>query len=340
MRLSSVLLFHVAVLHIVSSSVSGFCPRVSFDTRATISCKTQTSLKAAKEQNETHVPDDTSRRSVVMFPATSLLASGLIAWSSPQPVSASDVRGPIELLRPPTRVKLYIDNAIDLCQSSAKTTTGDSNKLASLQKLGDFFAHEPTTFMTAEETKLSRRYLEIDTSSAWQAARRKEREEKGKAYGVDYTTPYDQLNTALQQFGDKQTFQILRSRQRKLERNSAMRAAFNAYTNNLVFGDSYQLNMQGDEKKAMVRNDALPDVNAVVVSDLDLRDLFRNQVLQNMDDAKAELEYQVSSQQIDFNEILTCLLAARACCDEWFSFIPKEDVEAALEAVLQEKRYQ
>jgi hypothetical protein len=121
-----------------------------------------------------------------------------------------------------------------------------------------------------------------------------------------------------------------------MERNNAMRAAFNAYTNNLVFGDSYQLNAQGDEKKALVRNDALPNVNAVVVSDLDLRDLFRNQVLQNMEDAKAELDYQVSSQQVDVNEILTCLLAARASCNEWFSFIPAADLEAALEAVLKE----
>ena len=37
----------------------------------------------------------------------------------------------------------------------------------------------------------------------------------------------------------------------------------------------------------MIRNDALPSVQSVIVSDLDLRDLCRNQVLDSWDEAQA-----------------------------------------------------
>jgi hypothetical protein len=88
-------------------------------------------------------------------------------------------------------------------------------------------------------------------------------------------------------------------------------------------------------KKALVRNDALPDVNAVVVSDLDLRDLTRNQILQNMDDVQAEVAYQLNNNKsdIDFEEILTYLQKANTALEEWLAFIPYEDVAEARRAV-------
>jgi hypothetical protein len=127
------------------------------------------------------------------------------------------------------------------------------------------------------------------------------------------------------------------SRQRKLEKSDSLRAALNAYTNNLVFGDAYQLNVQGEEKRNLVRNNFLPDVNAVVVSDLDLRDLYRNQILENMDNAKAELGFQRKLGEIEAGEILPYLVAAQAATNEWFGFIPKDDVKQALEAVMAER---
>ncbi|CAB9520842.1 expressed unknown protein [Seminavis robusta] len=309
---------------------SGFSFQNALQERSSSALKISQSFEGSAEDIINSV--DSARRSMGAIALASLVGSFVQA----SPALASDVRGPIELLRPATRIKLYIDNAIELCQA-AKTAPQGAASLV-WEPLREFLAQQPASFMTPDELKLSTRYLEIDTNAAWQAARRKEREEKGKEIGIDYTTPYDRLNTSLQQWGDQRTFQILRGRQRNLERNNAMRAAFNAYTNNLVFGDSYQLNVQGAERKALVRNDALPDVNTVVVSDLDLRDLYRNQVLQNMDDAKAEIDYQISSGEVDVNEVLACLQAARASCDEWFSFIPKEDVQAALQDVLSESR--
>lgn len=275
--------------------------------------------------------DATGRRSF-------LLGGALVATTAllnPIPAAqASEVRGPVELLRPATRVKVYLEQAIATCQK-IKSGSGTLDEKSFNPLVALLFDQQPI-FSTQQEELLAKRYLEIDTSSAWQAARLKEREARGAELGIDYTTPYDRLNTAVQQFGDRRTFQILRQRQRGLEQNNAMRAAFNAYTNNLVFGNAYQLNAQGDTKKTLVRNDALPDVNAVVVSDLDLRDLYRNQVLQNFDDAKAEVSYQLKTGEYDVDEILNYLGKAQSSCNDWFAFIPKADVEEALLAVRSE----
>mmetsp|Transcript_10625 Transcript_10625/g.25665 ORF Transcript_10625/g.25665 Transcript_10625/m.25665 type:complete len:332 (-) Transcript_10625:49-1044(-) len=275
--------------------------------------------------------DSLNRRSFILSIAT---LAATLSSSASTAGAASDVRAPAELLLPATRVKLYIDKAVELCKS---LKADDSASLAtSLAPLKDLLENEPA-FMTEKEQKLSMRYLEIKTTDAWTDARRKEREARGAEMGIDYTTPYDQVNTAIQQWGDKRQFQILRSRQRKLEKSSTIRTALNAYTNNLVFGDAYQLNIQGEEKKALVRNDALPNVNAVVVSDLDLRDLYRNQVLNNMDDARAEIDYQLKSSDFNVDDILTCLRQAQSSCQDWFNLIPKSDVEEALKLVMEER---
>lgn len=273
---------------------------------------------------------DNGRRSILASACLSLTAITIPA----SPAEASEVRAPTELLRPATRVKLYIDDVFELCQS-IKT---ESDQTAALESLKKVFDKELATFMTPEEEKLSKMYMEIDSSTAWQKARLKELEAMGAERGVDYTTPYDRFNTAVQQMGDKRQFKILRKRQRGLDNLNPMRAALNAYTNNLVFGDAYLLNAQGEKKKSMVRNDSLPNVNAVVVADLDLRDLIRNQVLQNMDDAKAELDYQLQNpNEIDLEEIFKYLKEAKSSCQAWFSFIPKEDVEAALRFISEEQ---
>lgn len=279
--------------------------------------------------------NDSSRRRSVLVSGLLLLAGGVV--NAPAAFAASDVRATnLELLLPATRVKAYIDQAVSICSSMSikKETTQDADNI--LVPLKDFLDHEPT-FMTVEEGKMSKQYMEIKTTEAWQKARLKEREALGAEMGIDYTTPYDKFNTAIQQWGDRRQFSILRSRQRRLEESNTIRTALNAYTNNLVFGDAYKLNAQGEEKKALVRNDALPNVNAVVVSDLDLRDLYRNQVLQNMDDARAEIDYQVKSGDINVDEIYTYLKQAQASCDEWFNLIPKSDVEEALKTISNER---
>ncbi|CAJ1962975.1 unnamed protein product [Cylindrotheca closterium] len=293
-------------------------------------CRVPTRLSVSNDYSK---GDDSLKRRSFLLSCATLCAT--LSSSASTAVAAADVRAPfIELLLPATRVKLYIDQAVELCKSLKANES--ASEASSLIPLKDLLENEPA-FMTEKEQKLSKRYLEIKTTAAWQDARRKEREARGAEMGIDYTTPYDQVNTAIQQWGDNTQFRILRSRQRKLEKSSTIRTALNAYTNNLVFGDAYQLNVQGEEKKALVRNDALPNVNAVVVSDLDLRDLYRNQVLQNMDDARAEIEYQLKSSDFNVDEVLTCLRQAQSSCQDWFNLIPKGDVEEALKLVMEER---
>jgi len=289
------------------------------DAKSTLESDDDDTGKQAR--SSTHV--DSWRRRLVL---TSSLSS-LVVLNGSQKVDASDVRAPPELLRPPTRVRRYIDEAVILCQ----TITEDSSGLERLQQFLD-----RDSFIKPDEEKAARLYLEIDTTTPWQQARLKDREARGKENGIDYTTPYDKMNTAIQQWGERRQFEILSKRQRALEEANPVRAALNAYTNNLVFSDSYQLNAQGDEKKNLIRNNALPDVNAVVVSDLDLRDLFRNQVLEKLDDANAEIEYQLKTKDIDTKEISRILKEAQVACNEWFSFIPFSDVEEAQKAVEKE----
>jgi len=105
----------------------------------------------------------------------------------------------------------------------------------------------------------------------------------------------------------------------------------------------------------MIRQDRLPNVKQVITADLDLRDLYRNQVLTNVDEARAELRYLMDRWYILYNgndrnndndnnlqfvdgesqrELLLLLKNAAVACDEWFGLIAEEDVAAALDAVV------
>ena len=260
-----------------------------------------------------------SRRSLLAF-------SGSFAGSAilfPLSASPSDVRAPIECLYPATRVRLYINDVLRVASEG---------NLEELQKL--LLSNSPSSFILGEkELQSADINKRIKTQDAWNKARRMEREERGAQLGIDYRTPYDKANTAIQEMGQKRQFKILRQRQTNLEKRDPIRAALNAYTNNLVFGDYYQLNAQGTERKQMIRNDAMPNVEAVVVSDLDLRDLYRNQILQNMEDARFELTYQLNQNEVDLQEVLLYLKEAQKSCDSWFGFIPVQDVEEALAKV-------
>ena len=114
--------------------------------------------------------------------------------------------------------------------------------------------------------------------------------------------------------------------------SSEIRRAFNTYTANLRFGEAYTLNASGMKRKELIRNDALPDVKTVITADLDLRDLQRNSILTNVDDLRAEVNYQLrqpttrqdpTEAQRILNDIVDSLTA-------WFGYIGEEDVRAAV----------
>lgn len=292
-------------------------------------------------QDGTQTPLDRSRRKAIVASVASVsFGIGIGAWFPlPGPASASEVRAPIECLLPATRVKLYIDEMVSLCTALLVSTPTDNDlKTSGLDRLAKLLFHPPVFIKTTEEASIAQTYRKNKTQNAWNKARRSEREQRGAELGIDYTTPYDKVNTAIQEWGDRRQFQILRRRQLQRDSEIPMRAALNAYTNNLVFGDGYQLNVQGEERKSLVRGNALPNVNAVVVSDLDLRDLIRNQILQNMDDAEAELKYQMQQPNLEAQEVLNYLTEAQISCDKWFRFIPLEDVKGAISIVSSEAK--
>ena len=139
-----------------------------------------------------------------------------------------------------------------------------------------------------------------------------------------------------------------------LDKENEIRAAFNFYTKQLKFGDSYLLTASKEDKKRMIRNDELPSLTAVITSDLDLRDLYRNQLLTSIDDLQAEVLYQVKvvkQQQkpnsksksteeeiiiIDMEDIISLMEQAHTACDNWFNLIPTEDVKLAFDIVSNE----
>lgn len=151
---------------------------------------TQSEDFTSKDDRIANVP----RRLFLLSTASSLLGSALFTLNVPSS-QASEVRGPVELLRPATRIKLYIDDAIAICLEILKQEANNgiaattASPKETLQPLAEFLLNNaPTNFITPDEEKLSKRYLEIDTSTAWQARRLKEREMRGAELGIDYTT--------------------------------------------------------------------------------------------------------------------------------------------------------
>ncbi|KAG7369769.1 hypothetical protein IV203_027515 [Nitzschia inconspicua] len=125
-----------------------------------------------------------------------------------------------------------------------------------------------------------------------------------------------------------------------------VRASMNIYTANLIYSKTgnnhnnpYEVYDVTDPtwKKAYIRaNDGLPSVDKVIAADLDLRDLYRNQFQQMLDDASAEWY----STNCDIKEFCGPLNDAAASFDLWLDRISEQDVKAALRAVLEGKEIQ
>jgi len=124
----------------------------------------------------------------------------------------------------------------------------------------------------------------------------------------------------------------------EIKPNKSIRIAFNTYTAYLRYDDEYTLTASPVEKKKMIREDRMPDVKQVITADLDLRDLYRNEVLTNVDEARAELRYEIDEfekgNDTDCEELLHLLKCAGDACNDWFSLISEEDVKEAQDIVM------
>ena len=136
----------------------------------------------------------------------------------------------------------------------------------------------------------------------------------------------------LNQADVKRQWGMLQYAESKLERENELRAAFNFYSSQLEFGDSYLLTASKEDRKRMIRNHELPSLAAVITSDLDLRDLYRNQFLTAIEDAKAEVSYQVkqTEDKMDSKDAVELVGQAYIACGKWFDLIASSDVDAAV----------
>lgn len=214
-------------------------------------------------------------------------------------------------------------------------STGDKQAhFAKLQKLNYVLQHRPELFR--DEPPLPRAagamaQLTGRVSSANKSDYRMNRH----ALGVG-----NQLAAILNQADVERQWRMLRYNEMQLEKSNELRAAFNYYTQQLQFdGDAFLLRASPKAMKEMVRNDALPSLTAVITSDLDLRDLYRNQFLTSVDDLIAEVFYQVkqSSDSVELDDVCELMEQSLLSIDNWFGLIDSKEVSNAMAIAEQEQ---
>jgi len=236
---------------------------------------------------------------------------------------------PVETLLPALRLKCWVDEAYALSRQLANTEEDKKDQQYQLlQQINDIISVPPKLFVGGgnkipKRTSRPTAQLTTGISSA--------NKSQYKDFRSDLSIP-DKMAAMLNQADVERQWGMLQYAESKREQSNEFRLAFNFYTQSLVFGDSYQLTASKEEKKRMIRNDELPSLTAVITSDLDLRDLYRNQFLTSIEDAKAEVAYQIKQtpQDIDRADGVSLIADAHTACQKWFDLIPSADIDEAL----------
>lgn len=252
------------------------------------------------------------------------------AGASVAPSRGGKPYAPVETLLPALRLKLWVDEAYAFSRQLADADGADDKKdqqYQLLQQMNGILSVPPNVFANGSKvpkrTTRSTAQLTTGVSSANKA--------QYKDVRSDLSIP-DKMAAMLNQADVERQWGMLQYAESKREQSNDFRLAFNLYTQSLVFGDTYQLTASKEDKKRMIRNDELPSLTAVITSDLDLRDLYRNQFLTSIEDAKAEVAYQVKQapQDIDKADAISLMAEANTACQKWFDLIPSADIDEAL----------
>lgn len=295
-----------------------------------------------------------SRRSFVAWTvATATTCRPLRARAEDVVVGDDDARrlqrrpfAPTEALLPATRLRVYVGRIHDESRILRRDDGNDEDRRDALVRLDRLLSDRPNFFSSSSSsTSSSRRGAASRTtqsllgqfSTGVSPAARKRYREDG-AMGGGGGGGGDPVSALLARADVERQWGMLRYQESERERADSARAALNHYTSRLVFADSYRLTASTEERKRLIREERLPTATAVVVSDLDLRDLIRNRFLTALDDAAAESSYRVRSGSDDVADVAALVDDAKTSLDEWFARIPPEDVRAASEAVLAEDR--
>ena len=236
---------------------------------------------------------------------------------------------PIDTLLPAARVKITLDSAVDI---AAKLDA--SNDIIYLHDL------ESLLLLPQNYTR-GTKPIEVPQQPA-------------QSYLKSYEEYRNQISilekpgAMLVQNGEIDTWKRLKRQERAKEDIDEIRAALNYYTSNINFdADKFQFTATKDERSKLIREDKVPDVKQVIVSDMGLRYLLRNDILTACDDAKAELRYQMKlstgdnakqDEVVDGSDLLELLRSAQSACNEWFALIDEKDTLAALDIVRKERQ--
>lgn len=294
----------------------------------------------------------------VAYPSKAALAND--APSSPTSQDSPATRAskpfaPTSALLPAIRAKLWIEDAHNLAQqlvsssNESDTTTRDKT----LQDLNYVLSHRPKLFDPSKgEKPLSR-----VSSTAFAQFTAKKGSDKLLDNTVDNgsgtlfsasLSPGDRLAAAFNRADVGRQWGMLQSQESKKEQENEVRAAFNFYTQQLEFNsNSYAWNGSVAERKRRIRDDQIPTPTSVITSDLDLRDLYRNQLLTALDDVTAEVDYQfrqleeqrkgsgTSNAELDLRDTTDLMNQAYVACTKWFDMIDERDIKSALDIVRQ-----
>ena len=235
---------------------------------------------------------------------------------------------PPQALLPATRLKLWVDE-VYLLSRDATIVQDQNERYKILQRINERLSNPPNLFQGEKIDKgtlPSTAQLTTGISSANKDQYQLNR--KGMNVG-------DKMSAILNQADVERQWGMLQYAESKREEGSEMRRAFNFYTRQLTFSDQYVLTASKEERKKMIRNDELPTLTSVITSDLDSRDLYRNQFLTAIDDACAEAAYQVKQhvEEADVTDLADIVRQAHSACNDWFSLIAPQDVADAIKDV-------
>jgi hypothetical protein len=246
---------------------------------------------------------------------------------------------PIEYLLPAARVGVYIYTCVNLAEAIAAKEKEDG-LLAKLDELENLLVNPPS-FVKSSDPRPTRgdpyKLPPVVGELVMQQQKQKERQQNSIDVGA-----IPQFFEVGQLIGERRAWDRLTKTETRREEQSEVRRAFNIYTTNINFNTSqYTFAGSKEEKRQLIREDKLPTVGAVIRSDLDARDLYRNEVQTALDDAKAEFSYQKRACQgdvtkFDAQDLVSLINTAKKAVDSWFSFVPEKDIMMALEMVKNE----
>lgn len=234
---------------------------------------------------------------------------------------------PTEALLPATRLKVWTEKADEI--SKSLPSNDEEQRYQIVLKLNTFLSSPPKLFLSEKlQKRTSGSTAQI--TSAVSNANKDQYQMTRKDFNVG-----DKFAAMLNQADVERQWGMLQYAESKREQSNEMRAAFNFYTQQLSFGDKYNLTASKEDRKRMIRNDKLPSLTAVITSDLDLRDLYRNNFLTAIEDVQAEVAYQAKQkpQEIDTVDIEDLMSQASNALSKWFDLISAEDVQEARAAV-------